>query len=210
MLLREHRHLLRERWYLLREHRHLRRNICPPAPPGIILGQNFAAPPAHSPAHSRDEMYPRSLIASLAFAILVAGTWLIAPSASSAPPAAEIQVENAWIPQPPPGTDVAAAYLTLRNVGHAPAVLVGVSSPVAASAAVHQSMIMQGESMMMPVERLTIRPGETVTLKPNGLHVMLNSVRKPLQVGERVPLVLRFASGEELHVSAQVRPLGSQ
>ncbi len=155
-------------------------------------------------------MHRRSLSAFLGFTTLLTGAGLTAPPATSAPPAVEIQVENAWIPQPPPGTDVAAAYLTLRNVGHTPAVLVAVSSPVAGSAMVHQSMVMNGESMMMPIERLTIPPGETITLKPNGLHVMLESVRKPLQVGERVPLVLRFASGAELHVSAQVRPLGSQ
>ncbi len=154
-------------------------------------------------------MHRRSFTAALACALL-AGAWLSASPAWSAPPAAEVQVENAWIPQPPPGTDVAAAYFTLHNAGHTEAVLVGVSSPVAANAMVHESMVMQGQSMMMPVERLTIRPGETVTLKPNGMHVMLNSVRKPLQVGERVALVLRFANGEELHVSAQVRPLGSQ
>ena len=156
-------------------------------------------------------MRRRPLAAPLALAALLAGSWLAAATpASSAPPASDIHVENAWIPQPPPGTDVAAAYLTLRNVGHRPAVLVGVSSPVAGNAMVHRSLVMHGESMMMPVERLTVGPGKTVTLKPDGLHVMLNSLRRPLQVGERVPLVLRFASGEELHVTAQVRPLGSE
>ncbi len=155
-------------------------------------------------------MHRRFLIVSLCYAILVTAAELALLPAAGAAPAADVQVENAWIPQPPPGTDVAAAYLTLRNVGHAEAVLVGVSSPVAANAMVHESMVMQGQSMMMPVERLTIRPGETVTLKPNGLHVMLNGLRKPLQVGQHVELVLRFASGDEVRISAQVRPLGSQ
>jgi periplasmic copper chaperone A len=160
-------------------------------------------------------MERRSFTASLGFAALLAGLlatgWLAAPlPASSAPPAADVRVENAWIPEPPPGTNVAAAYLTLRNVGRTPAVLIGVSSPVAGSAMVHRSMVRNGESMMMPVERLTIPPGKAVTLEPDGLHVMLNSVRRPLHVGERVLLVLRFAGGEEIHVTAQVRPLGSQ
>ncbi len=155
-------------------------------------------------------MRRRFLIVSLCYAILVTATELALLPAARAAPAADVQVANAWIPQPPPGTDVAAAYLTLRNIGHTEAVLVGVSSPVAASAMVHESMVMQGQSMMMPIERLAIRPGETVTLKPNGLHVMLDGLRKPLQVGQHVDLVLRFASGDEIHISAQVRPLGSQ
>jgi copper(I)-binding protein len=62
---------------------------------------------------------------------------------------------------------------------------------------------------MRPVDRLTIEPGKSVTLKPGGLHVMLHGV-STLAVGQQVLLVLRFAGGEEIRVSARVRPLGSQ
>lgn len=151
------------------------------------------------------------LAASLALATLM-GIWLpAAPALSAPPPANEVQVSNTWIPQPPPGAQVAAAYFTLRNTSHQAAILVGVSSPVASHAMVHQTMVMNGESMMMPIERLAVPPGRTVTLKPDAMHVMLDGLRgPPLKVGQRVPLVLHFAGGQEIHVSALVRPLGSQ
>ncbi|MGH8149446.1 MAG: copper chaperone PCu(A)C [Steroidobacteraceae bacterium] len=121
-----------------------------------------------------------------------------------------VDVNDAWIPEPPPGTDVAAAYFTLSNLGHDPVVLVGVSCPLAKSAMLHRSMVIQGESMMRPVKRLEVQPTHIVTLAPEGLHVMLDGVRERLVVGEQVPLVLHFADGAQYRIIAQVRPLGSQ
>jgi len=147
---------------------------------------------------------------------LVAGLLMVA---SAAPPhatdaaasrsAVQVQVENAWIPQPPPGAEVAAAYFTLRNTGREPAVLVGVDCPLAAAAMLHESFVVAGESRMRMVARLTIPPEHSVTLKPGGLHVMLEEISSPLSVGQRVPLVLHFAGGKELSTEAKVRPLGS-
>jgi len=124
--------------------------------------------------------------------------------------AVEVDVENAWIPQPPPGAEVAAAYFTLRNAGGEPAVLVSVDCPLAAAAMLHRSSIVAGQSRMRMVERLTIPPEHSVRLEPGGLHVMLHELARPLAVGQRVPLVLHFAGGKALHVEATVRPLGSR
>jgi periplasmic copper chaperone A len=157
----------------------------------------------------------------LAAGLLMAGRAapaLCAPSDSAAhaaataasASAAQVRVENAWIPLPPPGAEVAAAYFTLRNTGHEPAVLVGVDCPLAAAAMLHKTSVVAGESRMRPVERLTIPPGRSVTLAPGGLHVMLHELSSPIAVGQTVPLVLHFAGGKELHIEAQVRPLGSR
>ena len=134
---------------------------------------------------------------------------LSAPHAVSVRAAAHVRVAGAWIPQPPPGAEVAAAYLTLLNPGREPAVLVSVDCPLAASAEVHETTNVGGESRMRMIERVTIPPGGQVTLKPGGLHVMLQQIKAPLAVGQRVPLVLHFAGGEELRIEAKVRPLGS-
>lgn len=156
--------------------------------------------------------------ASLLIAAALSAASLIAalrPSPSyaapeAAAPTAQIRVVGAWIPQPPPGAEVAAAYFTLRNIGREPAVLVGVDSPLAAVAMLHETSVVAGVSRMRPVARLTILPGRSVTLRPDGLHVMLNGLARALAVGERVPLVLHFAGGQEVRTAAQVRPLGSQ
>jgi len=161
----------------------------------------------------------RGFVAFVARGLVSAAGVLLAAAASfdaraAAPPAAsaalQVQVVNAWIPQPPPGAEVAAAYFTVRNIGHEPAVLVGIDSPLAAAAMLHESSVLAGESRMRPVERLVIPAGGSVTLKPGGLHVMLHELASALAAGQRVPLVLHFAGGKEIRVAAQVRPLGSR
>jgi periplasmic copper chaperone A len=161
----------------------------------------------------------RRLTAALLSLIpLAAGVLLSGARASAAPPAAAdqasasvpVRVENAWVPRPPPGVDVAAAYFTLHNASGEPQVLVEVSSPLASEVMLHQTSVVAGESRMRMLERLVIPAGGTVTLRPGAIHLMLDGVRKPLRVGEEVPLVLRFANGQEIRVSARVRPLGSR
>lgn len=133
-----------------------------------------------------------------------------APAAAQGTSAVQVQIENPWIPQPPPGAEVAAAYFTLTNTGRQPAVLVAIDCPLAAAAMLHRTSIVAGESRMRMVERLTIPPGRSATLAPGGLHVMLHQLKRALRVGERVPLVLHFIGGRELRIEATVRPLGSR
>jgi periplasmic copper chaperone A len=148
--------------------------------------------------------------ALLGLTVLVAGSALAAEPAAAPPTAAlaaaaRVSVEKAWVPQPPPGAEVAAAYFTLRNTGHAPAVLVDVSSPLASETMLHETKLIGGESRMRMLERLVIPPGGAVTLTPGAIHVMLAGLRQPLMVGQQVPLVLRFADGQQIRVLARVR-----
>ena len=129
---------------------------------------------------------------------------LLAPAGAAQPPA--LSVQDAWI-RAAPGVDVAAAYLTLHNGGTQVVVLSGVSSPEAASAMLHETRIVNGQSIMRPHEPLRIAPGETVRLAPGGLHIMLHNLKRPLTAGDEVPLVLLLEGGGNLTVMARVRPL---
>ncbi len=116
---------------------------------------------------------------------------------------------DAWV-RATPGSDVAAAYVTLRNVTKKPVTLVGVDSPVAGMAMIHETTIEGGISRMRRHEQLVIPPGRTVKLEPGGLHVMLHGIAQPLAPGASVPLVLRLADGTTLQIVALVRPLNAQ
>ena len=122
---------------------------------------------------------------------------------------AALVIENARMPQPPAGSDVAAVYLTLRNPGTAPQVIVGVASPLARSGMLHQSAVVGGTARMRPVSRLTIAPGQSLVLAPEGLHIMLGGLTQSVQIGQEVPLVLILADGRKLDARVRVRPTGS-
>ena len=129
---------------------------------------------------------------------------LLAPPGSAQPPA--LSAQDAWI-RATPGIDVAAAYLTLHNGGTQMVVLSGVRSPEAASAMLHETRIVNGQSSMRPHEPLRIAPGETVRFAPEGLHIMLHGLKRPLAAGDEVPLVLLLEGAGNLTVMARVRAL---
>jgi copper(I)-binding protein len=118
-------------------------------------------------------------------------------------------VQNAWIRQVP-GSDVAAVYLTLRNPTSKPVNIVGVESPVANHAMIHETKIDTGRARMRPHEQLVVPPGRAVKLEPDGLHVMLDGLTRKLAVGQSVPLTLTLADGSRMQVVALVRPLYAQ
>jgi copper(I)-binding protein len=144
--------------------------------------------------------FPRARL----YAVLMA---LVACSVVAQTPA--LIVLDAWTRQVP-GSDVAAAYLTLRNPTTRPVTIVSIESPLAEHAMIHETKTVGGQSQMRPHEQLVIAPGQTVKFEPGGLHVMLMGLRQPVPVGKSFPLVLLLADGTKVQVAAVVRPLSAQ
>ena len=140
-----------------------------------------------------------------AYLLLLLAAWVQA--AHAGPPG--ITVTDAWV-RAIPGSDVAAAYFTVSNAGSQPATIVGIRSPVAASAMIHETAMAGAQSTMRPHERLALPAGQTVHLSPGGMHVMLMNLKQPLNPGDTVPLLLLLDGGTSIAVTARVRPLGEQ
>ena len=123
--------------------------------------------------------------------------------------AAEIKATDGWLRATPPGTKVAAAYLTLTNTGDEERKLLKIVSPVTDQVTVHRTSITEtGTARMWPMSGLAIGPGETLRLEPNAVHVMFNALKSPLVAGQKVPLTLKFDGGEpEFTIQLEVRPL---
>ena len=114
-----------------------------------------------------------------------------------------LQVEGAWVRSSPSPTGT-AAYM--RLTAGEPLTLVGVSTPAAGVAEVHE-MKLDGDVMRMrALDTLPLPVGQLVELKPGGLHLMLMDLKSPLQANARVPLtlLLRDAKGVERRVELQV------
>ena len=138
------------------------------------------------------------------YAVLMA---LVAYAVMAQTPA--LIVLDAWVREVP-GSDVAAAYLTLRNPTTKPITVVGMESSLAEHVMIHETKTVSGQSQMRPHEQLVIAPGETVKFEPGGLHVMLMGMTQPVAVGKSVPLVLLLADGTKVRAAAVVRPLSAQ
>ena len=114
-------------------------------------------------------------------------------------------VTDAWVRLPPPGAQIAAAYLTLESKQALS--LVSVTSPAAQAVEMHSMSMKNGVMEMRQLAALEIAAGKPTTLEPGGLHLMLIDLKKPLKAGDKVKLVLRFKqSKQRVHVLAAVKP----
>ena len=124
--------------------------------------------------------------------------------ACSALHAQTVEVTGAWVRATVPGQMGTGAFMNLTAKDGAR--LVGVSTPVAGVAEVHE-MKMDGDIMKMralPV--LELPAGQAVQLKPGGYHLMLMDLKQPLPKGSTVPLTLRLqdAQGVESRLEVSV------
>lgn len=124
---------------------------------------------------------------------LVLSALVLTASVASAQPAA-VTVEAAWARATVQGQRGTGAFMNLTAAQGTR--LVGISTPVAGVAEVHE-MKMDGDVMTMrAVPALDLPAGKTVQLKAGSFHLMLMDLKKPLVVGSSLPLTLIFLDGK--------------
>jgi copper(I)-binding protein len=141
-------------------------------------------------------------------ALAVAVVALAALAAPAAHADDGIVIADAWARTTPGKAPTGAAYLTVTNSGAAADRLVGASSPVAATTELHEDKEENGIMKMRPVPVLPIAPGQSITLKPGGYHLMLTGLKAPLKQGESFPLTLTFEKAGAKEVQVEVGRAG--
>jgi hypothetical protein len=104
-----------------------------------------------------------------------------------------------------PNAPVAGGYLTIENTGTEDDRLVSATTPIAGDAQIHD-MAMEGDVMKMRhlTDGLVIPAGQTVTLEPGGLHIMLMNLNGKLVEGETVTVTLTFEKAGTIDVPLPV------
>ena len=121
-----------------------------------------------------------------------------------------LEIANPWSRATPKGAAVGAGYVSIRNTGTASDRLIGGSAEVGKRFEIHAMEMDQGVMKMREVKGgLEIKPGETIDLKPGGLHLMFVDLARPLQQGERVKGTLAFEKAGKVQVEFQVQGIGA-
>ena len=121
---------------------------------------------------------------------------------------AQVSVDHAWSRATPPHVTTGVLYLTLTS----PIAdrLVGITTPMAQTAELHQTEMTGTMSQMRGMDGGLVLPaGKPVSLSPGGYHVMLMGLKAPLKAGESLPVHLTFQTAPPVDVVAQVRALGA-
>ena len=125
----------------------------------------------------------RFLKGSFLSAMLCAGGMVMAQTPA-------VKVEGAWVRATVQGQKGTGAFMNITAKQSMR--LVGVSSPAAGVAEVHEMKVENDVMKMRSVPELDLPAGQTVSLKPGGYHVMLLDLKAPLAKDSTVPVTLRF------------------
>ena len=121
--------------------------------------------------------------------------------------AGDVRIEDAYVRAVPPGQPNSAAFMKVENNGTGEHALVGGSSPAAEVVELHTHTMEGGMMRMRQVERIELPSGESVSLQPGGLHVMLIGLKQKLVPEETIPLTLHFEDGSEVTKDVPVHKL---
>jgi len=124
--------------------------------------------------------------------------------------AQNVTVTEAWARATVPGQKATGAFMKLTAKDSVK--LVGVSSPAAGVAEIHE-MKMDKDVMKMAAlpQGLDLPAGKAVELKPGSFHVMLMDLKAPLTKDSSVPLTLVFQDAKGVKTNLEVKvPVSTQ
>ena len=116
-----------------------------------------------------------------------------------------VSVNDPYARAVPPGQPNSAAFMQLSNAGAGDRALVSATSDVSEVVELHTHRMEDGMMKMRRVDQIELPAGETVTLAPGGLHLMLIGLKQQLTPGDDVSLTLTLDDGSELSLTAPVR-----
>lgn len=116
---------------------------------------------------------------------------LALPFATTAQDLDDIILTNLWA-RPAAEGEVTAIYMTLENPTDSTITLVQGASDAANIVEIHETTMENNVMSMSPVEGITVEAGETATLEPGGLHIMLIDLIEDLPLDTAVSLTLTF------------------
>jgi copper(I)-binding protein len=133
---------------------------------------------------------------------------LLAAALFSTGALAQVTVLDPWVRATVPQQKAAGAFMRVQSATAQR--LVGVSSPVAGRAELHEMAMVNNTMRMRQVDGIDLPAGKPVNLASGGYHVMLFDLKRQLKEGETVPVTLVLQDGAKkssVTVEAQVKPL---
>jgi copper(I)-binding protein len=138
------------------------------------------------------------------FAMLCAAA-LFCGGAPGAEDAGVVARDGAWVRAVPPSKTETALYVVLENHTAERRQVVAGSSDAAEKVELHEMKMNRAVMTMSPVARVPIPAKGKAEFAPNGLHVMLFCLKKPLAVGDTITVTLKLDDGTTVPVTAKAR-----
>lgn len=109
-----------------------------------------------------------------------------------------------------PGQPVGGGFVTITNKGSQDDVLISATSPTAGEVQLHEmAMVNDVMKMRQLPEGITIPAGQSVELKPGGLHLMFFKISEPFKEGAMVNVTLNFQKAGSVEIALPIGPAKS-
>ncbi len=120
-------------------------------------------------------------------------------------------IKKAMIRETPPGTSVAAGYLSITNTGTEDDTLIGITTQLTDTVQVHE-MKMENNVMKMSEipSNLVIPKGQTIILEPGGLHLMFMNLSEQLTSGNSEKVTLVFEKAGHTDIIFPIKKAGAK
>jgi copper(I)-binding protein len=144
-----------------------------------------------------------ALLAPLALAALAGCQKSAEPAAQSSQSAPETGASTEVVDSATPGGKLvlpviaghpAAAYIAWRNTGSAPVTITGIEIASAKSAELHETK----GGAMLPLPKLTLKPGQDADFAPGGRHVMVFGLPTDVKAGDHLAYRLLLSDGTKV------------
>ena len=103
-----------------------------------------------------------------------------------------LEIESAVVSGTVTASNDRTDYLTIVNEAYHAEYLYGASTPLATRVELHRT---RGQSEMVPVKRVEIPMSDQLDMRRAGYHLMLIGIKRPLRIGENIPVSLSFGDG---------------
>jgi hypothetical protein len=114
-----------------------------------------------------------------------------------------VTAPSAWVQAPAAGTAEASAFGVVANGGMYEVYITGVASEEAGVAELRQKA--PGASAAAAVKEVPVPAYDRLEMAPEGVHIRLRELKRPLKAGDTVPLMIFLDNGETLSVNATVK-----
>ena len=118
---------------------------------------------------------------------------------------AEVTVTNAWVRPTVAQQKVTGAFMTITSTVDAH--VVGITSPVADRAEIHEMKMDNDIMTMRAVPSLPLGAGKTVNLAPGGYHIMLFGLHQQVKAGDSVPLTLMIEDSRKQRTPVEIKAI---
>ncbi|SSC73682.1 unnamed protein product [Ciceribacter sp. T2.26MG-112.2] len=107
-----------------------------------------------------------------------------------------------------PNQPVGGGFITIKNTGSADDVLIAAESPASGRVELHEMAVVNDVMTMRQLKGgIPVPAGETVELKPGGLHLMFMDVKEPFVEGGQVSVKLTFEKAGTVDVVLPIGPV---